>query len=138
MQDVIPDLWPDEIARTTVPTPLAILNIQANKLRDKTHGIIEAQVQRLTDNIKKREFYYFDIVAPALEGYTLRLFTAHHEVSLVYPILVMWGGFEEGFESASTPEEMYHFLQIIFGSRDTKSRLMSLIAQSNERRAILA
>jgi len=63
MQDVIPDLWPDEITRTEVPTPLAILRIQANNLRAKTKGIIEAEVRCLVDREKKREIYHFEIVA---------------------------------------------------------------------------
>jgi hypothetical protein len=133
MQDNIPDLWPDEIERTDVPTPLLILRIQANNLSKRTKGIIEAKVQNLTDNGKEREIYYFEVVAPALEGYTVRLFTAEHALSRVYPIIFYSNEFHDGAESASTPEEIYPLLQRIFTSRETTSLLMSLIARSNER-----
>jgi hypothetical protein len=134
MQDPIPDLWPEYIARTEVPTPLAILRIQANNLRTKTKGIIEAEVRNLTDNDKKREIYQFEVIAPALDGYTVRLFTAEHAMGLVYPIDFQWNEFQHGYESASTPEEIYSLLKIIFQSNTTRSVLMSLIAGSNERR----
>ena len=133
MHDVIPDLWPDEI-RSEVPTPLAILRIQANNLQTKTKGIIQAEVRTLTDHNKKREIYRFELVAPAMEGYTFRLFSAEHQSKLVYPVVLEWDGFEHGSETASTPDELYPLLKMIFQSDATKSTLMSLIAQSNEQR----
>ncbi len=135
MQDVIPDLWPDEITRTEVPTPLAILRIQANNLRAKTKGIIEAEVRCLVDREKKREIYHFEIVAPALEGQTIRLFSAEHAEALVYPIEFDWPEFENYHDgSASTPEQVYRILKRIFQSEKTTSIVMSLMARSNEKR----
>ena len=132
MHDAIPDLWPAKI-RSEVPTPLAILRIQANNLQTKTKGLIKAEVRTLTDNSKGREIYQFELIAPAMEGYTVRLFSADHRSSLVYPININWHSFDQGLESASTPDEVYHLLQQIFQSNETKSTLMSLIAGSNER-----
>ena len=40
----IPDLWPAEVAITTVLSPLAILRHQAGQLRRKTKNILEAEV----------------------------------------------------------------------------------------------
>lgn len=136
MQDVIPDLWPDEIAKTDILTPLAILRIQANHLQVKTRGLIQAEVRTLTDKSKERDIYHFDLVAPALDGYTIRLFKADHKTLLVYPIEFQWPHFDNGDDvSASSPDEVYRILQRIFRSDETKSMVMSLIAQSNEKRA---
>ncbi len=134
MQDEIPDLWPDEIQTTEVPTPIAILRIQANRLHDKTKGLIEAEVRSLTDNDKAQELYQFDLIAPALDGYRLRLFECGHALSLVYPIDIYWREFDQGYSSASTPGEVYEALRTIFRSRTTTSIIMSMIARSNERK----
>ncbi len=52
MANAIPDLWPDEIAELDVLTPVAILRVQAGQLRQKTRGLVEADVGTMTSLVK--------------------------------------------------------------------------------------
>jgi hypothetical protein len=134
MANVIPDLWPDEIGNLDVATPLAILRVQAGQLKQKTRGHVEAAVDTETSADGKVEHYYFDLIAPALNRYRVRLLDAWHRPKQVYPIYVDSEAMQETAECA-TQAGFVHVLGVIFSSSETLSLITSFIAQSNEKRS---
>jgi hypothetical protein len=132
MANVIPDLWPDEIGDLDVLTPLAILRIQAGQLKQKTRGLVEAEVETETSVDASAEHYYFDLIAPALNRYRVRLLDAWHVPKRVYPVYVDVGN---GQHTAvcTTQADFVGVLGNIFSSSDTRSLISSFIAQSNEK-----
>jgi hypothetical protein len=134
MANVIPDLWPDEIAELDVLTPAAILGIQASQLRQKTKGLVEAEV--VTETQKDAVHYYFDLIAPALGRYRYRLLDAWHAPRQVYPVFV-WTDQWEGPkvpEACASQNGLIELLGRVFKSSDTRAVISSFIAQSNEQR----
>lgn len=153
MPDLIPDLWPDDIAVTDVVTPLAIMGYQAGQLRARTQGLLEGEVQTALDD--GWTHHYFDLIAPALDRYRYRLFTARHRNEMVYPVIVESVCLEEknqgsallqalknpellgekngGPQEAATQREFIELVGRILRSNHAKSVIQSLIAQSNDR-----
>jgi hypothetical protein len=114
MPDVIPDLWPDDLAAPTVLTPLAILKFQAGQLRQRTKGLLEVDIQtqeKTNGNLHLQ--HSFDLIAPALNRYRYRLFTVEHDEQMVYPVTVYAEGvgfpvdepFFEQHASAATQDQ---------------------------------
>lgn len=136
MANVIPDLWPDEIAETDVATPLAILRVQAGQLRVKTKGLVEAAVE--TETIEGEERYHFDLIAPALNRYRFRLLEAVHPVKQVYPVSVFSEQWGERGEGCSSQHELLGVLRGLFQSNATRALIASIVAQSNEARTASA
>ena len=50
MQSEIPDLWPAEVGRVQVITPLLILRHQAGLLRQRSMNLLEAEVTTESDS----------------------------------------------------------------------------------------
>ena len=139
MPDVIPDLWPDDVVLSTVLSPLAILRFQAGQLRQRTKGLLEAEVQ-MEEKKEGRIQLSFDLIAPALDRYRYRLFTMEHDKQLVYPVRLDLGGFcfpgEFGnyldWVDAASQDEFVRWVAEIFKCERVRSVIHSLIARSND------
>ena len=143
MPDVIPDLWPDDVAAPSILTPLAILKFQAGQLRQRTKGLLEADIQtqeKVNGGLHLQ--HSFDLIAPALNRYRYRLFTVEHDGEMVYPVTVYAEGvgfpadeiiFEQ-HASAATQDQFLGFIAQILKADQVRSVIQSLIARSNEAR----
>ena len=83
----IPDLWPESV-KVDVRPPYAVLSVQARNLTERTQGVVEARVRSSktkTDPILVR--HSFELTASFL-NYRHRLFSAWHQESLVYPVII--------------------------------------------------
>jgi hypothetical protein len=141
MPDTIPDLWPEDVTAPTVLTPLAILRFQAGQLRQRTKGLLEADVQ--TQNLLEgRVQHSFDLIAPALNRYRYRLFTVEHDLEMVYPVTVSAEGVgfpvnqlfvgETPAASAFTQDQFLELVARILKADHVRSAIQSLLARSNE------
>ena len=79
----MPNLWPPEIVSPTTLSPLAILRMQAQNLTEMTHGLLRGAVNTADDS-EGNVLHFFDIVAPALNGYRHHILTIRH--SSTHPI----------------------------------------------------
>jgi hypothetical protein len=137
MSSQIPNLWPSEV-RVDVPTPKAILLVQAWELEKQTQGVLKAEVdEQQGENIT----LVFDVLAPALGGLREPLFRAFFKAGRVYPVSVLAPCFANEGEgharkakarTASSPEQLLEALAEVFKSPEAVSTLLSLIARSNE------
>lgn len=135
MANQIADLWPPEVGTgNKVVPPLAILRRQAAALADRTQGLLEGQVETLTEGDQFVHLFY--IVAPSL-GYTYKLFGIRHGVS-GYPVYPTDEGRKRvfpAFGTASppskldTPEEFSEWLKETLGSEETRRVVGSLLSQ---------
>jgi hypothetical protein len=135
MEAEIPDLWPSEIDKPNIITPVAIMKIQAARLRERTHGLIEAEITERHDGT--RQHHDFTLVAKALGYSRYRVLVASHDAEQVYPVSVeaealMNERGEGGEETAWTPEQFIEVLATVLRNQTVKSRILSIIAQSNE------
>lgn len=153
MPDMIPDLWPADVV-TTVVTPLAIMRFQAGQLRQRTGNLLQGDIQTEADFDKGWTQHHFELVAPALDHYRYRLFTARHRADLVYPVVVESACIEgegegearfpvvtqalqsalkrTGPPEAATQQEFIELVGNIFRSKKARSVIHSLIARSND------
>ena len=145
MPDLIPDLWPEDVQPLTVLTPLAILRFQAGQLRQRTNGLLEADVQS-SERVDGRMQHSLDLIAPALNRYRYRLFTVDHEQQMVYPVRVDFPEEEDikdptgewrslkmpGSEWATTQDEFLKKIARILQSPRVRSVIHSLLARTNE------
>jgi hypothetical protein len=123
------NLWPEDIAVTEAVAPVTVLKEQASLLGQQTQNLVEARVRPGKPDFGKYSFVYrFDLIAPALDGYTYSLFKISHDVGL-YPLQI-------DFEDSGYPrivgneDQLMKQLEIIFASEKTKAIISSLIAQS--------
>ena len=91
------DLWPDDFGNIKVAPPILILRAQAGGLTKKTRGEVEGRV--VTNRLKSDISHVFQIIAPALDGYTYNLFEVVHPIEL-YPLRVF---VDPGRDSTSAP-----------------------------------
>jgi hypothetical protein len=116
------DFWGD-IAPATVRTPVAILREQASLLGTKTANLIEAAVE--TETSKGDFRHLFNLVVPALNNYTYRLFAIQHGINF-YPVRV----FHEELD-LKTEDDFIDWLRSKLSSDDTKKIIGNLLAQVN-------
>jgi hypothetical protein len=144
----IPDLWGPEI-KLDVLTPTMILNAQAEKLKEKTKGVILADFfARMRGNIKT---LVFDIRAPAVANFRVRIMTVRHHSDRIYPAVVTSRSLHRGDRSIPdeiliqipenesynsfpcfTSNEFVNVVAQVLRSVDVQSVIESLIAKSNE------
>jgi hypothetical protein len=79
----------------------------------------------------------FVVIAPALDRYRHLLFNVNHDPNQVYPVTVKaqcLEGYdhESQWPTAESQDEFLKLISLIFASRETKSVIQSLIAQSND------
>ena len=71
MNESIPVLWSDDISSDPA-SPIAILRAQQRPLRQKTKGLLEAEIETTTSD-SGRVGHGFDLVAPALNRARYRI-----------------------------------------------------------------
>ena len=151
MQTTIPDLWGDAIT-VDILTPIAILNAQSEFLKQKTQGIVWGElIGRQKGNVLT---VWFDLRAPALNGFRTRILGVKHLIDQVYPASVtaanlyptggdsmptgalQWDGAQGSRRSILTPtqEAFIEVVGRVLHSSDVTSTIQSLIARSNEAR----
>lgn len=116
------DLWPADISETSMVPPVAILREQASLLGRKTQQLLRARVETSSDSGFIN--HAFIISAPAID-YSLELFTMWHQIEL-YPIQTRWQG---NTGEISDENQLIDYLKMVFGSKDTKKIIHSLLAQ---------
>jgi hypothetical protein len=115
-----PDFW-GEIVLGQVRTPLAVLREQAALLGPKTRNLVEATV---VTTVAGDTFYHlFNLVAPALDGYTYAMFMVTHGIDL-YPVQHL--GTTASFPSE---EAFVAWLRQELSSAKTKRIIANLLAQ---------
>lgn len=117
-----PDFWGD-LNLEEIRTPVSILRAQAALLGQKTQNLVEAEVNTFTSEGKF--FHSFNLVAPALQDYTYRLFRVRHGIEL-YPITVLLPAPEKMLKSE---DEFMVFVREILSSEQTRRIISSLLAQ---------
>jgi hypothetical protein len=134
MARVIPDLWP-EIEQSEVVPPVAILREQAALLGEKTSHLLEGRVA--TSVAPQGRFVHsFYIVAPALGGYTYKLFDIEHGAS-PYPVEPARRESPSIFSTRhakqqlrfETEAELLDYIRRVLNSDRTKRVLGNLLAQ---------
>lgn len=155
MSTTIRDLWPDDVSAPDVLSPLTILKYQASQLRQRTKGLLEAEVH-LDEQSAPWIRASFEIIAPFLDRYRLELFRISHNPETPYPVFVYANGLaykaqnagfgwaqvgqdpddysppDEDEAVASSQEEFLELLSLVLNSRNTKSVLQSLLARTND------
>lgn len=132
------DLWPDDLARGPILTPLAILRVQAARLRTKTGGLLEAEIKETSE--EDRITYAFDLVAPALDRYRHGILHVTHGKRQVYPAKLASTYLPAKMNqpnvvhttTAYTQEAFMEGLASIFGKAELRAVIDSILAQSNE------
>lgn len=114
------DLW-GEIAPSVVRTPASILREQASLLGTKTKYMIEGQVGT---QISGGTFIHsFNLVVPALENYSYKLFSVYHGIN-IYPVHV-------GLPTDLEDEDAFvKWLGQKLSSPETKNIIGNLLAQA--------
>lgn len=136
------DLWPESIEVAPM-TPAAILLFQAGRLRDRTGGLLHAEVitsqeQPPPEGGDPLTVHRFEIVAPGWNNYRHQLFLCRHGQTLVYPVWIGPGDPDDPgnvWKKASTQEEFTQFVRGLLGSKDTAAVIQSLLALSVEAKA---
>ena len=139
MPDDTMDLWPDELATAERQSPVAILRTQAALLGRKTNSLIVARVvtqpvlAALTsrDTGAKQFVYTFQLVAPALGGYTYDLFSIAHGINM-YPVELRFHAAEGQPFLAVSEEEFIGHVRLVLSAPETKRVIGALLAQSQE------
>src|SRR6266853_5211949 len=89
MPEAIEDFWPEEISeakKVTVPSLIAVQ--QAALLGKRTKNVVTATVISLEGREPGRLVFGFNLVAPALSNYRLRLFNFNYRLDQLYPVVV--------------------------------------------------
>ncbi len=124
MSSLSRDMWADDIAKSELLAPVAILREQAALLGPKTQNLIEAEVR--SESSGGEMDYDFDLVAPALGNYRYRLFWVRHG-PVFYPLILNVGGTSV---QISCQKEFIEALGNILSSEETRKVVHSLIAQA--------
>jgi hypothetical protein len=86
MSTIIRDLWPDDIKSEKIISPEAILDYQADRLNERTKGLLSAHVVRLAG--EDRVVLGFEVES-RLADRRVRLFAAQHRLEFEYPVALM-------------------------------------------------
>ncbi|MGD0298797.1 MAG: hypothetical protein ABSE86_16960 [Bryobacteraceae bacterium] len=114
------DFW-GEIGTSAARTPSSIMREQAAALGPKIQHLVEAKVE--TRSYGQSIVHSFDIVVPALDGYTYRLFEIEHDPHL-YPLSVRGEDLEIATEMQFTA-----WLRKQLSSEQTRRVVSNLLAQ---------
>lgn len=137
------DLWPDDIAVSTLRAPLTILKEQAAFLGSKTKNLIIAKVEKQESDLYDEESieHAFYVVTPALGNYRYKLFSISHSIEL-YPVTI---NLDSDIKMEIAPESGMYYLKVdneqelvtlltrIFGSKKTRRIIHALLAQVLDR-----
>src|SRR5436309_2263893 len=123
MPDATQDFWPTDL-KAAATAPAAILRQQAALLGQKTHNLVEAQVETVSS--PPYLIHNFVLVAPSLDNYRFNLFRIHHEIAPMYPVIASQKNTQRKLESE---EELLEWLKQTLGSEETKRVINSLLSQ---------
>lgn len=151
------DFWPDEIAVTSVVTPIAILKEQAALLGEKTKGLVLGEVESEQEQgeevvedylkeplgssapiIQKHTLY---LVTPALDNYQYSLLSVKHDFEL-YPCEVCYHPKPEDLQisrdefddstdfNPRSEDEFVEWLEQALSQRETRRIIRALIERA--------
>ena len=116
------DFWPENIADSTLVSPVTILKEQATLLGQKTRQLVTGEI--VTKTTGQLFIHSFFLIAPTV-NYRYELFNAQHHASF-YPLMLRWQGQNI---TTSSEEEFKSKLKEIFSAKSTLNLVHSLISQ---------
>lgn len=125
------NLWPEFSLDEVVRSPKMILTEQAEFLAKGTKNLLNANI-KVTAFSDNSIIYYFEIVAPNLNGYKYNLFTLYQQDIFFYPLTLSRN--EERY-LINNEADLLEALKSVFSADLTKRIINSLIAQSKENEA---
>jgi hypothetical protein len=131
----VEDLWPAEVSevkKLTVPASIAME--QAALLGQKTNNVVTATVTPVRTREPWQVVFGFNLVAPALSNYRLRVFNFTYRLDQLYPVTAYsFGvrGFEEPMEAADE-RAWKDLLKRIFSHENVVLTIRALLAQSED------
>ncbi|MBI4663055.1 MAG: hypothetical protein HY735_29960 [Verrucomicrobia bacterium] len=134
MTENIVDLWPEFTLTPEMQAPVAFLRQQAPILARKTKNVVTAKVEAVDGGDDM--IYSFVLVAPALKGYSFRLFSMVHSKIALYPVNLrsaLPDPEKKGFSltwKAANESELFDAMKEIFNHPKTIEAVNSIIAQS--------
>jgi|ERR1017187_2105105 hypothetical protein len=124
----MPDsLWPDDIGKSALVTPVSILKEQASALGTATQQLVKGEVE--TDTRGNQFVHHFNLVVPTLSNYTYELLTVQHSIEL-YPVYANSPKISGVTERIENQDDLKEWLKMVFASEKTRSVVQSLIAQA--------
>jgi hypothetical protein len=136
------DLWPDVI-RVEPLTPLRVLQLQADRLRDKSQGRLVADIVtspkgspvRTPDEWGPEVVHRFEIVAQALDNCRHQLAVCIHQRDFAYPALVVADTTPDDGTLASSQDEFVRVMRDLLNAKSTVALIESLMARIAEAKA---
>lgn len=116
-------LWPEDIARATITTPIAILKEQAAILSDRTKNAVVAEVT--SDGAEDGIVVRFILFAPSL-NYRVKLFDLYQSIE-IYPLTAYVG--DEGTR-INNENSLKEWLRTVLASDRAKRIVQGLVAQA--------
>jgi len=131
-------LWPTNIdTQPKIVTPSAILKEQASILSQMVRNILRGAVRQfqVEDEFTPKLHYAFTIVAPALNNYSVELFTIEHDATKLYPLKLESRFLPPPRQSELTltinDEESFRAsIRELFADKRTTDAISALLAQS--------
>jgi hypothetical protein len=142
MPDDVLDLWPTTIQVAPL-TPRRVLELQAERLRQRTNGLLVAEIDS-SGRQPPNDYHHwegpvvvhkFEIVAPTLNGYRHQLLVCTHEKSFGYPVQVDSGSLPDEVTVASSQDEFIRVVKSILNANRTIALIESLLARIAEDRS---
>jgi hypothetical protein len=138
MATQIPNLWPTDLIKVDVRTPLDILLMQTGQLQQASKGLLESQAR--TVETADQVSHEFDIVAPSLGNYRHTILTIRHAPEMPYPVTVDSIADEEELDEdvvallagrvIYTEEDFIKRLRMILSSKRVAAVIQSLLART--------
>ncbi len=148
MPEAVPILWTKKFDRRVL-TPLAVLRVQASKVKELSDGLLDAAVittEGAGEEGKPVQTHSFEISAPALDHYTRSILTAEHDNPGAYPVSVTSWYLAHDRRNSSLDEtpcaycqnqdEFVEAIKKVLQSARLTGFLESLIAQINDAEAV--
>jgi hypothetical protein len=119
------DLWPDFQTPKVLNSPVFLLKEQAEKLQQKTNGLVRAGLRPASD--PEGNFWVgFDLYSPALGEYSYHLFEVTYPPQF-FPITLTGA---EGPQTAQTLDQFKNLLESVLRSQRTKQVVEAIMAQA--------
>jgi hypothetical protein len=119
------DLWPDFQTPATVNSPVFLLKEQAEKLQQKTKGLVMAGLRPAS--APDGSFWVgFDLYSPALGEYAFRLFQVTYPLQF-FPLTLTFEGRDQ---TATSPEQFRTTLESVLRSPRTRQVVEAIMAQA--------
>jgi hypothetical protein len=129
----VPDLWPDEIGRSTVRAAITTLKEQAAALGGKTQNLVLGDIQSSDTRWPHDEIlltHRFHVVAPSIH-YRTSILEVGHRAEELYPVFIKSDFLEMETTSVADEGQLVENLRHIFSHAKTITLIQALIAQSS-------